>query len=140
MKKYLLSFVTFNLIVALVVLLGQYLGGPAVVSPLVWKMYVFFIVLTLMGRSLEEVGLRRDPNNIVPYFFAAMGLRFMMSIAFFALFVFKVGVEGQVFTLNFFILYLSYSGFDIYCLLANLRRILTSEDNKRDENDRNLRR
>ncbi len=116
-----------NLIIATILIgLGigalLYFTGNQLVHPYIWYILAFFVLITFLTFYVVHIGVRDDPDNFQLYFFGSSVFRVLlcMGAVFFYVYFFS---EGELqFTLNFFVIYFIYTGFEIYSLLSNLRR------------------
>ncbi len=92
------------------------------VHPLVWWILAFFTVITFAGHWFIQKGLHRYKDNFMSIYLGVMGFRFLASLLFIGIFIYKRVPDLFTFVINFFVLYLLFLGFEIYGVLGNLRR------------------
>jgi hypothetical protein len=95
---------------------------PAWLHPLVWQAAVFVVLMTLAGHYAIEVFSRKAKDNLGLVFLGTMTFRLIASSVFFAAFAFSHTLQILLLAANFVVLYIFCTGFEIYLLLANLRR------------------
>ena len=88
-----------------------------------WKIIlIFFVSIAFLTHRLVASGLQDDQQRFVPLYLAATVARFILSLAFVGFFLFRHIEQRQTFVLDFLVLYISYTGFEIWALTRNLRR------------------
>ncbi|MBC7921782.1 MAG: hypothetical protein H7Z75_11935 [Ferruginibacter sp.] len=115
----------FTLLMAGALGLADWLADP-LVHPGAWIILTFLFVLSLVVHQIIRRVDRRPARNQTVYYLGIVVGRLMLSIGFLAGFIFRETAGLYGFLANFFVLYLGYTGFEIYALLANLRRNSTS--------------
>lgn len=116
-----LSVVIFTLILGGVVW-GLDWAADSWVHPYCGWVLLFFFLITLVGHWFTERGLKRNRENFMSIYLGVTGFRLLISILFIGIFIYKRIPDLYVFVINFFVLYLSYVGFEIRGVLGNLRR------------------
>ncbi|WP_205503561.1 hypothetical protein [Rufibacter psychrotolerans] len=98
------------------------LTGDRLIHSYIWYMLAFFLFVTSFSHYVAHLGLKHDQANLHVYYFTSMGVRMVFCII--AIFLYRFYHEEQVmqFVFNFFVLYFTYTAFEIYALLSNLRR------------------
>jgi hypothetical protein len=97
--------------------------GYAWVHPLGYGIVAFFALLTLGAYYAIEKGSKNDPGSFQMYFMGSSVLRVLLCMTAVFIYVFQATDRELQFALNFFAIYFIYTGFEIYGLLSNLRRI-----------------
>lgn len=121
------NFTVLFIIVSGLLYLLKNKNNPILIHPNVWLIQVFFLVIILVSFKILSSGLRKDPLSFHIYLMGSMAVRFVFS-AFFMLFcLYFSPIQHMLFAINFFILYLVYTGFEIYFILCNLQA-----DSKKD--------
>ena len=87
-----------------------------------WYILAFFSALSFLFHSLVEQGKKNDSEKFIQFYLTSVVIRLLACIIF--VFVFLInGLENKpIFLLNFFVLYLCFTAFEIYFLSTNLRR------------------
>lgn len=115
-------------IVALTIFYGiKFLGFSDLVNPYIWFINIVALVIAVASHAITALGFS-DKTELHIFSMAGMGIRFFLSLIFIFIAVFVLQDNIVSFVLNFFILYLLYTSFEIYFLLCNLR-----PDSKKDE-------
>lgn len=87
-----------------------------------WKtMLIFFLSVSFLLHRLVEAGLQGDRERFVPLYLAATVTRFVLSLAFAGFFLFRHIEQRRIFVLDFLVLYIIYTSFEIWHLSRNLR-------------------
>ena len=123
MKKELLfqkSFLVLVLVVSSALFILKFLF-PEIIHSNVWIVQVYFflafgLTYLLAGKIMKDI-----PDQMHIYYLGAMAVRFILSILFIFICLIASSDRPVVFAMNFFIIYLVYSWFEIYLLLRNLR-------------------
>lgn len=97
--------------------------GYELVHPLAYIIVIFFALITLGTFYAIEKGTRSDPGSFQLYFMGSSVLRVLLCMTAVFIYVFMASDRELQFALNFFALYFVYTGFEIYSILSNLRRI-----------------
>jgi hypothetical protein len=110
-------------VVALLIGLLVYTTAFTVVHPYIWYMLGFFVFVTSFTFYITKKGYQEDEDNFQLYYFGSMAFRVVMCLAVVLLYVLFTKERHLQFTFNFFVLYFIFTGFEIYCILTNLRPI-----------------
>ncbi len=86
----------------------------------VWQIHLATLVIALLSHLVTSLGFS-SKTELHVYAMGGTAVRFLLSLIFIFIAVFVLKTEIVVFVLNFFILYLVYTSFEIYFLLRNLR-------------------
>lgn len=87
-----------------------------------WYMLAFFTALSFLFHSLVDQGKRNDNEKFIQYYLASVVIRLLACVIFVLVFLLKGLDNKTIFLLNFFVLYLCFTVFEIYLLSTNLRR------------------
>lgn len=107
---------------AIVFFVADYLGLNAWLHSLKWVLLAFFASLSYLHHLLMQRGMANDRAKFVPFFMASSFSRLLLSFVLLAYYLFERIPNAYLFVSNFFVLYLLFTGFEIYGLYANLRR------------------
>ena len=110
-------------VISLLIGLLIYTTGFKVVHPFIWYMLLFFVFVTAFTFFITKKGYEEDEGNFQLYYFGSMAFRVIMCLAVVFLYVIFVDERHLQFAFNFFALYFIFTGFEIYCILTNLRPI-----------------
>ena len=124
MKLFIRTFLPiFLVITASIAVLDFY--EVKILHNLIWMLQGYFFMISLISCFISSLGLKFKQDFHL-YYMGTMVLRFFFHLIFiFVCFYLKVGNE-VILVVNFFILYLLYTSFEIYHLLRNLRPDLKS--------------
>ena len=87
-----------------------------------WKLLLgFFLSVSLLTNRLVETGLQGNQERLIPLYLAATVARFILGLAFVGFFLFRHIGQRRTFVLDFLVLYICYTGFEIWSLRRNLR-------------------
>ena len=117
-----------NLIILTVLLaagigLLVYFTGYALVHSLSWYILLFFATITFLTFYVVGKGMGDDFQKFQLFYFgSSVGRIFLCMVAVF-LYVYLASEREMQFAINFFLIYFLYTGFEIYSILGNLRRI-----------------
>jgi hypothetical protein len=88
-----------------------------------WKiLLVFFLSVSFLTHRLVETGLQGNQERFIPLYLAATVARLILGLAFAGFFLFRHIDDRRTFILDFLVLYICYTGFEIWTLTRNLRR------------------
>ncbi|WP_229311163.1 hypothetical protein [Larkinella soli] len=87
-------------------------------------MLVFFLSVSFLLHRLMEAGFQNNREKFVPFYMASIVARLILGLAFVGFFLFRGVTDRKVFILNFLVLYICYTIFEIYGLSRKLRRDL----------------
>ncbi len=88
-----------------------------------WKIIlIFFLSVSFLTYQLVETGLQGNQERFIPLYLAATVARLILGLAFVSFFLFHHIEQRRAFILDFLVLYLCYTGFEIWTLTRNLRR------------------
>ncbi|CAG4991897.1 hypothetical protein DYBT9275_00851 [Dyadobacter sp. CECT 9275] len=108
--------------IGIVLFLVQHFFNPAWIHYQIWYILAFFLGVSFLIHRLMEYGLRDNSKKFVSFYLTTIVGRLILSIIFIALFLYNGLTDSFIFVINFFALYLFYTGFEIYGLYCNLRR------------------
>ncbi len=92
------------------------------VHPYIWYILAFFFGLSFLIYRLMEYGMKDNRKKFVSFYLSTVVGRLILSLIFIGIFLYHGLTDSLLFIINFFILYLCYTGFEIYTLYCNLRR------------------
>lgn len=90
----------------------------------IWYILAFFLGVSVLIHRLMEIGFRNKRENFVPFYISTIVVRLLLCMIFVAFFLYRGVPDQKIFIINFLVLYLFYTGFEIYGLYSNLRRDL----------------
>ena len=88
-----------------------------------WKvLLIFFFSVSFLTQRLVETGLQGNRERLIPLYLAATVARLVLGLAFVGFFLFQHIQHRRTFVFDFLVLYIFYTGFEIWGLTRNLRR------------------
>jgi hypothetical protein len=69
-----------------------------------------------------ELGLREKQKNFIPFYLSTVVLRLILCVIFIGVELYLGLQQQELFIINFFVLYLFYTVFEIWNLSRNLRQ------------------
>ncbi|MES2731785.1 MAG: hypothetical protein V4714_08555 [Bacteroidota bacterium] len=96
--------------------------APDFIHPHKWLVFSFLLVLSLGVHLILQWVAKKHPSDWVGYYLGIVVGRLLLSVVFLGYLIFAKTPQLYLLIGNFFVLYLCYTGFEIYSLLANLRR------------------
>jgi hypothetical protein len=117
--KFTMRLAAFSAVIALVIKLVQTFYG--LLPDAVWGAYVFFILLTLLIYKLTEMSLKMSVKNSMSITLGAMFFRLFSSFIYLVIYMIINEQRDIPFVAAFMILYLLFTVFEIYHIVANLR-------------------
>ena len=115
-----------TLIFTIVLAIGFFVAERYSVSPWLhpnWKiLLVFFLSVSFLTHRLVETGLQGNQERFIPLYLAATVARLVLGLAFIGFFLFRHIEQRRAFVFDFLVLYICYTGFEIWALTRNLRR------------------
>ena len=106
----------------IVFFLGKYLGLAYLLHPKKWLILGFFVAFSFLFHRVIEFGLREKQKNFIPFYLATVVLRLIFCVIFIGVELYLGLQQQELFILNFFVLYLFYTVFEIWNLSRNLRQ------------------
>lgn len=114
----------FTIILAIAFFAADYYTDPVWLHPQ-WKaILIFFLCISFLLHRLMSAGFQNNREKFVQMYMASIVVRLILSIAFVAFFLYRKVDQKQLFIIDFLVLYLFYTGFEIHTLSRNLRRDL----------------
>ena len=88
-----------------------------------WRtLLLFFGSVSFLTHRLVSTGLQDNQERFVPLYLAATVARLVLGLAFVGFFLFRQIDQRRTFVFDFLVLYICYTGFEIWALTRNLRR------------------
>lgn len=113
--------ILLTVILIIVFFLAKYLGIDYLLHPKKWLILGFFVAFSFLFHRVIEFGLREKQKNFIPFYLSTVVLRLILSLIFIGI-VLYLGLQNpELFILNFFVLYLFYTIFEIWNLSRKLR-------------------
>lgn len=98
------------------------LTGPGIyVHDRIWLCQLFFMVIVPAGALINNYAAKHRPEELHMFYILSLTIRFLAGMIFIFVLLFLTASGRVILAVNFFILYLLYTWFEIYFLLRNLR-------------------
>ena len=112
----------FTIILAIVFFVAERYSVSSWLHPN-WKiLLVFFLSVSFLTHRLVETGLQANQERLIPLYMGAIVARLILGLAFVGFFLFQHIEQRRAFVLDFLVLYICYTVFEIWTLTRNLRR------------------
>ena len=122
LSRFLLLFTGFTLLLgAGANLIEQLNPQDTVLIPKFWVVFGTIAFLTLIAFILSWLGIKKGTDVSVFAILGGIVMKLLFCMVFVLVYLLKFKVNDIQFVVNFFSLYLLYTGFEVYCLLRNLR-------------------
>ncbi|OIN58868.1 hypothetical protein BLX24_11605 [Arsenicibacter rosenii] len=116
--------VIFSAVIAFVFFIAEYFYGNQFVHPL-WKvMLLFYVSLSFLMHRLVDLGNQGKPERFIGFYMTFIIVRLILSVGFVGFFLYRGLDDRKIFILDFLVLYIFYTSFEMYGLNRNLRRDL----------------
>jgi hypothetical protein len=106
----------------IVFFLADSLGYNQYIHPQKWIILSFFFILSFLFHRLMEAGMKNKGENFVTFYLSTTVLRLILSLAFIGIELYFNVPKAFLFVINFFVLYLFYTFFELWNLSRNLRQ------------------
>lgn len=112
----------FSIILGIALFIVQTFGPSHWLHPKIWYILAFFFGISIFIGRLMEQGFRNNREKFVQFYLSTIVGRFLFCAIFIGIALY-LGLENPfLFVINFFVLYLFYTCFEIYILYRKLRR------------------
>ena len=92
------------------------------IHPRKWELLSFWACLSYLNYQLSNRAFANNRTHFVQFFLASTVLRLIVSVLFIWFFLYNHEPDVLKFISNFFVLYLLFTGFEIYDLYRKLQR------------------
>lgn len=120
-KKILTKLVAFTIIVAALIYGVQHFFPDVLKDNMIWAAFGFYTALTFVILWMAREGLKGSNKSFLKVVYGGMMMRLFFSIFFLVIYLIFNEVRDKPFIVGFLILYLLFTIFEIYTLVANLR-------------------
>ncbi len=86
-----------------------------------WVILSFFFAIFYLNHILMQMGFAKNRENFVQYYLGSITGRLILSLIFIGTYVYLGTPDLNTFIIDFFVLYLCYTGFEIFGLFSKLR-------------------
>jgi hypothetical protein len=121
--SYFLQLFIFSALIALLIIILKQLFPGEYIHHAIWIIFIFYIILTTIVHFIFAKPISRNSSTFITAIFGYTGLKLLLSIAFLIFYLMNDRTNPIWFSVNFIILYLSFTAFEIYFLLRNLRTL-----------------
>jgi len=121
MMRFFIGFVLCSLLIGVPPALVGYFYGTHLLSPHFNFMFAFFCMVTFITCYLVLIGQRYNNTMGAQLFLAATVVKLLACMAFAIAYLLKYTANATIFVSSFFYLYFSFTVFEVYSLLTNLR-------------------
>jgi|GEM_PF-2775798 hypothetical protein len=125
-NKLILVFATTSVLIFLISLI--FLKQITLIHPLIWEIQSFFFCTFLIVIRINQIGMTHWAKQFHIFYFISMSIRFFFSLIFMVFMILYFKNQEVTFVINFIVMYLFYTWFEIYFLIHNLRADLTNSD------------
>lgn len=111
-----------TILIGIVFLIVDSLGyATGILHPYKWYILAFYFALSFLIDQLMSQAFRNNREKFVQFYLSISIIRFILSLIFIGIFLF-IGVgDSALFIINFFVLYLFYTCFEIWGVYRKLR-------------------
>jgi len=121
MRRFFIRLLIFSLVLVLLAfLLDLVLPDHLILSAVSWLFIVFFVVTFAVHWIMLSI-LKYKPERFVSFFMLATVVKLVIYIIVILVYVFIKQEELLSFILAFFILYILYTGFEVYSILGHTK-------------------
>ncbi|HCN82431.1 MAG TPA: hypothetical protein DIT07_02260 [Sphingobacteriaceae bacterium] len=125
MKKlpFYLQLVIFSAMISiLIIILKQFFPGKYI-HQAVWGILTFYVMLTLILHYITINAAKGSNSAFMTAVFGSIGFKLLLSVAFIIFYLLNDTSNSVWFAIDFIVLYLFFTVFEIYSLLRNLRTL-----------------
>jgi hypothetical protein len=117
-----LKTVVVYIFLVIVSFLAEPLGYAEFIHPQKWTMLAFFAAVSYLSYTLVSIGMRDNRDKFIEFYLASFSIRLVLMLIFIGTMLI-LGLEApHLFVINFFVLYLFLTVFEITNILRKLRR------------------
>jgi hypothetical protein len=116
-----LRIITLTAIMGLLMYLSPQIGLSQYIHPQKWMMLAFFFAVSYLNHILAQMGFAKNRENFVQFYLGSVTARLILSLVFVGTFIYTGVQNPYLFIIHFFVLYLCYTGFEIFDLYRKLR-------------------
>ena len=116
-----LRIILFTIAIGILFYVAPEIGLSQYVHAQKWVILSFFFTISYLNHILMQIGFAKNRENFVQYYLGSVTGRLILSLIFIGTFVYLGTADINTFIIDFFVLYLCYTGFEIFGLYRNLR-------------------
>jgi hypothetical protein len=113
--------IILSVFVGIIFYFAPQLGISSHIHPQKWIILAFFFALSYLNHLLMQFGFAKNRENFVQFYLGGITARLILSLIFLGTFAYLGVSDLNLFIINFFVLYLFYTGFEIFDLYRKLR-------------------
>lgn len=122
LSRFYAGFAVLSALLAIaIILIGRYFPDRHLLLDHIWGIYVFFAGTTFLAYMLGHIGIKKGSDMSVMLVLGGVGFKLLACMILALVYLYNFKVDKLVFLSNFFILYFTYTAFEIYSLMATLR-------------------
>jgi len=119
--NYTKKFISFTIIIAIVILLIQNFQHTIQVSNLIWAALLYYFLLSYITFRITSSTVDKNNKTFITRTYSAIGIRLIFSIFPLIIYLFFYAGFELTFVMAYFLLYLLFTSFEIYFLVITLR-------------------
>ena len=120
-KKKMIKIIILTVILGLLIFIAPEIGLSQYLHSQKWMILAFFFAVSYLNHILLSLGFAKNRENFVQFYLGSVTARLILSLIFIGTFIHSGIQYPYIFIINFFVLYLCYSGFEIFDLYRKLR-------------------
>lgn len=124
LQKYqnpMLRIIIVTFIIAILFYFAPQIGFDSWIHPRKWEILAFFFAVSYLNHLLVQMGFAKNRENFVQFYLGSITARMILSLIFIGTYLYSGVSNPNIFVVTFFVLYLCYTGFEIYDLYRKLR-------------------
>jgi hypothetical protein len=118
-----ISQLLFTAAVSLLILITKLFTADKYIHSSIWVIVIFFTLVNLLLYYMSISTASKSNGAFINAVFGAIGIKLFLCIVFIIIFLINDRSDTVWFTINFLVLYLFFTAFEIYSLLYNLRAL-----------------
>ena len=92
-----------------------------ILVPKFWVLFGFLVMITIIAYIVSMIGIKKGGENSIFVIMGVTTLKLLLCMSLVLVYSLKYKVNSVVFATEFFSLYFSFTAFEVYALLCNLR-------------------
>ncbi|MEA5259420.1 hypothetical protein VB264_16595 [Arcicella aquatica] len=116
-----LRIIILTIVLGLVFYFSPQIGLSQYLHSYKWIILAFFFAVSYLNHLLAQMGFANNREHFVQFYLGGIVTRLILSLIFVGVIAYMGTKDIYIFITNFFVLYLCYTGFEIYGLYRNLR-------------------
>ena len=102
-------------------LVELYTYDYVILVPKFWLLFSFLLGTTILAYIISMKGISKGDENSIFIIMGVATLKLLLCMSLVVAYLLKFKVNSIVFVIEFFSLYFSFTSFEVYALLCNLR-------------------